>query len=111
MNPNVILHVLPRGSFEGWTWENFTRYVEYESMFFGTANRVLPRTAPGGDRQADASFALYRSSQGYNGFTLEHSEYIYLYNVDGTIPPVGGPRCSGCGYQYGHRLGCPTQGG
>jgi hypothetical protein len=88
MNPNII-RTISHVDIEEWTWENFTRYVEYESMFFGTAERIDPHTAPcaSGERStAAAVFVLHRSNQGYNGFILSHREYIHLFNPDSMIP-------------------------
>jgi hypothetical protein len=111
MNPNII-RTISHVDIEGWTWENFTRYVEYESMFFGTAERIDPHTAPhaSGERStAAAVFVLHRSNQGYNGFILSHREYIHLFNPDGAIPPDTKP--IDLTDKYTETWRPPTQGG
>lgn len=67
----------------GWTWENFTAYVEYEKMFNQQCERKYPVA------QENARFMLRRGGPGYSGFPTEVVTVIHLHDADGAVPPIG----------------------
>lgn len=71
----------------GWTFENFLKYVQYESMFYDSCKREPAEVFQKGDSGIACVYKLKRRAPGYSGFMVDSVTTIVLSNPDGIVPP------------------------
>jgi hypothetical protein len=72
----------------GWTFANFLKYVQYESMFADSCVREeLSKDFRKMCPNVSAQYKLTMRGTGYNGHRVDRHTVINLMDADGEVPP------------------------